>query len=234
MAPSPSTDDSDTAGEQRFNAERQDLVREIEDEFRLTAEWTGRDAPNRRVHDAIARVPRHAFVPEVERSLSYVNTPLPIGWGQTISQPFIVALMTDLLDPEPGDVVLEVGTGSGYQAAVLSLLVAKVYSIEVVAELAERAADVLARLGYANVDVRGGDGARGWPDKAPFDKIIVTAEAAEIPRDLIDQLAPGGRLIMPVEDAGIQLLTVLNKRPDGATDRRELLPVAFVPLRSPT
>jgi protein-L-isoaspartate(D-aspartate) O-methyltransferase len=126
--------------------------------------------------------------------------------------------------------VLEVGTGSGYQAAILSLLVAKVYSIEVVADLAERAAQVLARLGYDNVEVRTGDGADGWPDKAPFDKIIVTAEAAEIPGDLIDQLAPGGRLIMPVGKTGLQQLTALDKRDDGAIDRRELLPVSFVPL----
>ena len=233
MASSPSTDDSAMADERRFITEREELVRDIEDEFRLTSAWTGREAPDSRVRDAIARVPRHEFVPAVEQSLSYANSPLPIGWGQTISQPFVVALMTDLLDPEPDDVVLEVGTGSGYQAAILSLLVAKVYSIEVIADLAEHAAQVLGRLGYDNVEVRTGDGARGWPDKAPFSKIIVTAEAAEIPGDLIDQLASGGRLIMPVGESEFQRLTVLDKRDDGTTDRRELLPVTFVPLRSP-
>jgi protein-L-isoaspartate(D-aspartate) O-methyltransferase len=232
MASSPSTDDSAMANQRRFTTEREELVREIEEEFRLTAAWTGREAPDSRVRDAMVHVPRHAFVPAAEQSLSYVNSPLPIGWGQTISQPFVVALMTDLLDPEPGDVVLEVGTGSGYQAAVLSLLVAKVYSIEIVADLAEHAAQMLGRLGYDNVEVRTGDGARGWPDKAPFDKIVVTAEAAVIPVALIDQLAPGGRLIMPVGESGVQNLTVLDKRDDGTTDRRELLPVTFVPLRS--
>ena len=233
MAQAPSVDDNVMARTRRFDAERRDLVRDIEDEFRLTSAWTGREAPDSRVRDAIARVPRHEFVPAVEQSLSYANSPLPIGWGQTISQPFVVALMTDLLDPEPDDVVLEVGTGSGYQAAILSLLVAKVYSIEVIADLAEHAAQVLGRLGYDNVEVRTGDGARGWPDKAPFSKIIVTAEAAEIPGDLIDQLASGGRLIMPVGESEFQRLTVLDKRDDGTTDRRELLPVTFVPLRSP-
>lgn len=230
---SPAFNDDDKPRERRFDSQRRDLVREIEDEFRASARWTGRDSPAPRVMEAIARVPRHAFVPEPERASSYVNIPLPIGRGQTISQPFIVALMTDLLDPRPDDVVLEVGTGSGYQAAVLSGLVARVYSVEVIAELAERAADTLARLGDDNVEVRTGDGADGWPEHAPFDKIIVTAEADEIPSSLIEQLAPGGRLVMPVGADGYQMLTRLDKHQDGTTERHALLPVAFVPLRSP-
>lgn len=211
---------------------RRALVDEVQADMAETAGWTGRAVLQPRVAEALGRVPRHEFVPEGERASAYANRPLPIGWDQTISQPFIVALMTDFLDPAPGDVVLEIGTGSGYQAAVLSLLVARVYSIERVPGLAEGAARTLARLGYQNVEVRAGDGADGWPEHAPFDKIIVTAEADEIPKALLDQLKPGGRLLMPVGDPGGQQLTLVEKREDGTCERREVLPVAFVPLIS--
>ncbi len=232
MTPSPSTDSDSAANEARFERERGQLVAEIEAEFRATADLTGRATLHPRVRDAMLATPRHEFVPEIERTFAYINHALPIGHDQTISQPYIVALMSDLLDPEPDDIVLEVGTGSGYQAAVLSVLVDKVYSIEVVPELASGAAEVLARLGYRNVEVRTGDGAHGWPEHAPFDKIIVTAEAAEIPGDLMDQLKPGGRLVMPVGDRYGQQLMLAEKRADGAVERLPLLPVAFVPLRS--
>ncbi len=148
--------------------------------------------------DAMGAVPREAFVLPEYRHQAYRNTPLPIEAGQTISQPLIVALMTEMLDPQPGDVMLEVGTGSGYQAAVLSHLVKHVYSVEIVAELADSAGEVLKKLGYKNVTVRAGDGYAGWPEHAPFDGIIVTAAAAHIPPPLLQQLKPGGRLVIPV------------------------------------
>ncbi len=189
----------------------------------------GRISP--RVQAAMGTVPRHMLVPERDRSRAYADRPLPIGYGQTISQPYIVALMTELLQPGPKDVVLEVGTGSGYQAAVLSLLVAHVYTIEIVDGLARRAAADLARLGYGNVTVRAGDGYKGWPDHAPFDSIIVTAAPKEIPPPLIAQLAPGGRLVMPLEDAlGHQSLIVLEKDRSGQIVKRKVIAVRFVPL----
>ena len=232
MEPSRSTDDPRATDENDYQRERRLLIEEIEAEMVATADWTGTAALDPHVKKAMEEVPRHEFVPEIERSFAYVNHPLPIGWDQTISQPYIVALMTNLLQPVPKDIVLEIGTGSGYQAAVLSLLVQKVYSIEVVPGLAERAARVLHRLGYDNVEVRAGDGAHGWPERAPFDKIIVTAEAAEIPRDLIDQLKPRGLLVMPVGSPYSQQLMLLKKHIDGAIEQKAVLPVAFVPLRS--
>jgi protein-L-isoaspartate(D-aspartate) O-methyltransferase len=224
MAPSPSGD-----GDPHV-AERRNLVREIEAEVAATADWTGRDRLAPRVLDAMRTVPRHEFVPRAEREIAYINNALPIGHGQTISQPYIVALMTDLLDAGPDSVILEVGTGSGYQAAVLSGLVRHVWSIEVVPELAASAAERLRRLGYDNVTVRDGDGAAGWPEHAPYDGIIVTAQAMTIPPALVEQLVPNGRLVIPVGGAGGQMLTVVTKRPDGDTDQRAVLPVAFVPL----
>lgn len=183
------------------------------------------------VLEAMGRVPRHQFVPEVLRAAAYADRPLPIGEGQTISQPYIVALMTDLLEPGPGDVMLEVGTGSGYQAAVLSGLVGKVYSIEIVEPLARQAATRLAALGYNNVVVRHGDGYAGWPEAAPFDGIIVTAGADHIPKPLIEQLKPGGRMVIPVgPSTGNQQLLLIEKRPDGSVRRRRLIPVSFVPF----
>ncbi|HET9948111.1 MAG TPA: protein-L-isoaspartate(D-aspartate) O-methyltransferase [Longimicrobiales bacterium] len=183
------------------------------------------------VLDAMRSVPRHEFVPAERRALAYEDMPLPIGLGQTISQPYVVALMTELLDPEPGDRILEVGTGSGYQAAVAARLVAEVYTIEIVPELARSAAERLERLGVENVRVREGDGYLGWPEEAPFDGILVTAGADEVPPPLVEQLAPGGRMVIPVGDARAgQVLRVLEKLPDGEVSERDVLPVRFVPL----
>ncbi len=184
-----------------------------------------------RVLDAMRRVPRHMLVPEEVRSRAYENVPLPIGHDATISQPYIVALMTELLRLEPGHRVLEVGTGSGYQAAVLSGLVDHVYSIEIVEPLARRAERDLATLGYRNVTVRAGDGYAGWPEHAPFDRIIVTAAAPHVPRPLIDQLRPGGRMVIPVSrGAQGDMLVLVEKRANGQVRQRDLLPVSFVPL----
>lgn len=182
------------------------------------------------VLDAMAKVPREAFVPEERRELAYRPTALDIGHGQTISQPLIVAVMTGLLRPAPDHKVLEIGTGSGYQAAVLSRLVAEVYSIEVVAALSARAADALAGLGCSNVHLRVGDGRGGWPEAAPFDGIIVTAAAAgDVPKLLLDQLKPGGRLVAPVGDKK-QNLMLAEKDATGAVVAHSMLPVRFVPL----
>jgi protein-L-isoaspartate(D-aspartate) O-methyltransferase len=190
----------------------------------------------RGVHDAkvlaaMRKVPRHLFVPSESVAQAYEDYPLPIGHGQTISQPYIVALMTELLDPKRSDTVLEVGTGSGYQAAVLAELVAKVYTIEIVEPLGKRAGKVLHELGYRNVEVRVGDGYGGWPAAAPFDAIIVTAAPAAVPQPLIDQLKPGGRMVIPVgEMFYAQELLLVHKESDGKTTTRRTLPVRFVPL----
>lgn len=200
-------------------------------EARDAAPWVGKADIDPRVMEAMAKVPRHEFVPVDVIYAAYENGPLPIGHGQTISQPYIVALMTDLLQPEPEDVILEVGTGSGYQAAVLSLLVSQVYSIEVVQALTESAAALLKRLAYNNIETRWGDGYHGWLEHAPYDGIIVTAAAPEVPQPLIDQLKPGGRLVIPVSDRLLgQDLLVLEKDDQGQIHRRSVLPVAFVPL----
>jgi protein-L-isoaspartate(D-aspartate) O-methyltransferase len=207
------------------------LLRDIAMEVHYTRDLIGRDALDPRVMAAMAEVPRDAFVPADERQYAYANGPLPIGWGQTISQPYIVALMTDLLGCGPQARVLEVGTGSGYQAAVLSRVVGQVYSVEIIPELAETAARRLAELGYANLTTRLGDGYLGWPEQAPFDGILVTAAAPRIPSPLVEQLGPGARLILPVgEPHGHQELLVVEKSPDGSVHTRPVLPVAFVPL----
>ena len=183
------------------------------------------------VLDALGKVPRHLFVPLSLGAAAYANRPLAIGHGQTISQPYIVALMTDLLEPRKDDVVLEVGTGSGYQAAVLAELVHHVYSIEIVAPLAAEAVPRLKRLGYDNVTVREGDGYAGWPEHAPFDAIIVTAGAPHIPPPLVEQLKPGGHMVIPVgATRARQELILVEKRGDGEIRKRNLGPVAFVPL----
>jgi len=207
------------------------LLAEIAGDYQLTAHLTGRTAPGPAVVAALRAVPRHAFVPVAERRFAYENRPLPIGAGQTISQPFIVALMTDLLDPKPDHVVLEIGTGCGYQAAVLARIVRRVYSVEVVPELAASAAERLAALGYRGVAVRQGDGHDGWPEHAPYDGIIVTAGAADIPGPLIAQLKAGGRMVIPV-DHGVygQVLILVEKDATGHVSRRDVLPVAFVPF----
>lgn len=213
------------------DAEKEKLLRDIEWEVQLTREYTGRDHLDPRIMEAIAKVPRHEFVPLESRSYAYDDGPLPIGFGQTVSQPFIVALMTDLLDPQPDDVILEVGTGSGYQTAVLAELVRKVYSIEIISALADSARQRLARLGYTNVEIKTGDGYFGWPEHAPFDGIIVTAAAPEIPPPLVEQLKPGGRLVLPVgEPLGHQILKQVCKKKEGDTEVHEILGVAFVPL----
>lgn len=196
-----------------------------------SSDYTGINQLSDRVIAALGSVPREEFVPTAYRHRAYDNTPLPIAAGQTISQPLIVALMTELLDPQPDDVVLEVGTGSGYQAAVLSSLVARVYSIEIVEELAHSADAVLHELGYNNVVVRAGDGYAGWPEHAPFDGIIVTAAAEELPPPLLQQLKPGGKLIIPVgETHGYQELLLIEVDSNGEIDRQSVLPVRFVPL----
>ncbi len=214
-----------------FAAERARLVAEVDATYAETARETGLAAMSPAVRAALAAVERHRFVPESQRGLAYGNHPLPIGAGQTISQPYIVALSTDLIDPQPGDTVLEVGTGSGYQAAMLAEIVAQVFSIELIPDLGRSAAARLAALGYANVEVRIGDGYAGWPEKAPFDGIIVTAAPPRVPEALVEQLASGGRMVIPVgERYGVQELLVLTKREDGSVERRSVLPVRFVPL----
>jgi len=183
------------------------------------------------VLDVMAKVPRHRFVPTLLEGLAYRDGPLPIGFGQTISQPFIVALMTELANPKPDSVVLEIGTGSGYQAAVLSPLVKTVCSIEIVPELGELAAKRLADLGYDNVRTRVGDGYFGWRDCGPFDAILVTAAAGHVPPPLVEQLKPGGRMVIPVGGAyAPQYLTLVEKAADGGVATRQVLPVRFVPL----
>ena len=189
----------------------------------------GRDITNARVLAALGSVPRHEFVPERVRNQAYEDHPLPIGYGQTISQPYIVAFMTEKLDPQPKDRVLEIGTGSGYQAAVLAKLVAKVYTIEIVEPLAERARADLQRLGYTNVLVRAGDGYLGWPDAAPFDAIIVTCAPDKVPQPLIEQLKDGGRMIIPIGETWEQKLVLLRKRGQ-RLEETVVLPVRFVPM----
>ena len=189
-----------------------------------------RDIRNERVLEAMKKVPRHLFMPASVRQYAYVDSPIPIGQSQTISQPYIVALMTQTVDPKPGDRSLEVGTGSGYQAAVLGELVQEVYTIEIIPDLAERAEKALAELGYDNVEVRQGDGYQGWPEKAPFDIILITAAPEEIPQPLIDQLAEGGRLVVPVGPQGeVQTLTLVTKE-KGEVKRAYITDVRFVPM----
>lgn len=210
----------------RYAEERSRLVSSIRD----YAETIGESADSR-VLAAMGAVPRHLFVPPGQRDEAYADYPLPIGEGQTISQPSLVALMTHLLRPKRGDTVLEVGTGSGYQAAILSRLVRRVYTIEIVGPLARQASGRLARLGYANVAVRHGDGYAGWPDHAPFDSIIVTAGAPHVPKPLIDQLKPGGRMVIPVGPANsAQRLKLIVKDARGRMQERIIIPVRFVPL----
>ena len=210
---------------------RERLVREIAADARDTAAYTGRARFSDAVMGAMAKVPRHLFVPADQRAYAYENRPLPIGHGQTISQPYIVALMSDLADVQPGQRVLEIGTGSGYQAAVLAELGAEVYSIEIVVPVAQAGARALREAGYGRVQTRIGDGYLGWPDAAPFDVIVVTAAPPEIPAPLVEQLKPGGRLVVPVGARGeTQQLMVGIKRADGTLDQRRTLPVRFVPF----
>ena len=188
-----------------------------------------RDISSKRVLEAMRKVPRHQFVDERNWDRAYEDYPLPIGQGQTISQPYIVALMTQLVDPQPTDKALDVGTGSGYQAAVLAELVDHVYGIEIVKPLADRADQTLQRLGYQNVTVRHGDGYHGWPSEAPFDLIIVAAAPDHIPPKLVQQLAPGGKMVIPVGDRW-QTLILVEKKADGSIQQQNVAPVAFVPM----
>ncbi|MBI4006528.1 MAG: protein-L-isoaspartate(D-aspartate) O-methyltransferase [Gammaproteobacteria bacterium] len=207
------------------------MIEEINDTVRLTSDYIGKTTLDERVMAVMAKVPRHEFVPDKVKSYAYANRPLPIGEGQTISQPYIVALMTDLAGIDQDSIVLEVGTGSGYQAAVLAELVRHVYTIEIIEELGQQAERDLQRLGYTNVTVKIGDGYHGWAEHAPFDAILVTAAPEEIPEPLIQQLKPGGKLVIPLgSQIGFQSLIVVEKDSAGKIRRRDVLPVGFVPL----
>jgi protein-L-isoaspartate(D-aspartate) O-methyltransferase len=219
------------ADAQDLAAERARMVVEIDQMYAETRAETGLAAMAPRVRAALGKVERHRLVPPEQANLAYRNHPLPIGHSQTISQPYIVALSTDLLVPEPGHVVLEVGTGSGYQAAVLAEIVKQVYTIEIVEPLGRAAESRLAALGYKNVEVRIGDGYKGWPEKAPFDGIVVTAAAPRVPQVLVDQLKPGGRMVIPIgERWEVQQLLLIVRNADGTLQQKNVLPVRFVPL----
>ena len=210
---------------------RERLVIEISQDVMDTSGYIGKNALDERVMRAIGTVGRHHFVPDKLQSQAYENRPLPIGFGQTISQPYIVALMTDLMKLEQDDVVLEIGTGSGYQAAILSRLVAQVYSIEIIPELAKSSSQRLRRLGFANVAVKNADGYYGWQEHAPYDAIIVTAASSHIPPPLVSQLKPGGVLVIPVGPVfQVQQLSLVSKSMDGKLKTRQVLPVRFVPF----
>lgn len=195
----------------------------------VVEQLASRDIDNERVLDALRRIPRHELVPDRIRPRAYDDSALPIGQGQTISQPYIVALMTQLVDPQPDHRALDIGTGSGYQAAVLSELVEKVFSIEIIESLADSARDSLQSLGYANITVRHGDGYRGWKSEAPFDVIIVAAAPDHIPQALVEQLAPGGKMVIPVGKY-YQNLILISKAQDGTVTEQSVAPVAFVPM----
>jgi protein-L-isoaspartate(D-aspartate) O-methyltransferase len=214
-----------------YEAERMALLREIEQDVRDTAAYLNRRALDERVMRALATVPRHEFVQSDDRRFAYENRPLPIGHGQTISQPYIVAIMTDLIDPGAGCRALEIGTGSGYQAAILSHVCEQVYTVEIIEALGTEARERLTRLGYRNVEVRLGDGYYGWEQHAPFDAIVVTAVASHIPPPLLKQLKPGGRMILPIGTRfTAQELVLVTKGDDGRITTRQILPVRFVPL----
>ena len=219
------------ANAQDYKIRRDRMVAEVDAMYAETERETGLARMSPAVRKALGSVERHRLVPEGQRDLAYRNHPLPIGAGQTISQPYIVALSADLLQPQPDHVVLDVGTGSGYQAAVLAEAVKQVYSIELIDSLARTAAQRLAELGYRNIEVKTGDGYAGWPEKAPFDGIVVTAAAPRIPQALLTQLKPGGRMVIPLGGEGrVQYLKVVTKRADGGYDERDVIPVRFVPL----
>ncbi|HXU94178.1 MAG TPA: protein-L-isoaspartate(D-aspartate) O-methyltransferase [Gallionella sp.] len=214
-----------------YDAERNRMVDEVSADAAATASSSGIGALSPQVVAAMRKVERDRFVPGWLSSLAYLNRPLPIGHGQTISQPFIVALMTDLMQVKPGDKVLEIGTGSGYQAAILAAMGGSVYSIEIIEPLGKKAAERLEALGYRNVKTRVGDGYYGWPEAAPFDAIMVTAAASHVPPPLLKQLKQGGRMVIPL---GTQFMTqslmLVEKKPDGSVTTRQILPVRFVPL----
>jgi len=221
------------ADQKEWSQMRDQMIEEIEQDMLRARRYVGKSTLSPEVLEAISRVKRHEFVPQAMQQNAYDNFPLPIGNGQTISQPFIVALMTDLLEVDSNSRVLEIGTGSGYQAAVLAEIVHEVFTIEIVGELARQAQARLAELGYDNVQVRYGDGMLGWPLEAPFNGIIVTAAGLDIPQTLLDQLLPGGRLVMPVGAQNeTQQLKVITRNPDRSFSERDVLPVRFVPITS--
>jgi protein-L-isoaspartate(D-aspartate) O-methyltransferase len=214
-----------------YEIERQRLLDDVARMTHETSAETGRTTLDPRVMEALGRVARHRLVPAGDEGQAYRNSPLSIGFGQTISQPFIVALMTDLLELKAGDKVLEVGTGSGYQAAVLAELGARVYTTEIIEELGRAAQERLSALGYDTIVLRIGDGSAGWPEQAPFDAVVVTAAPPAVPRALEDQLKPGGRLVVPVGSAeGDQTLYLIAKDAHGRIERRPVLAVRFVPM----
>lgn len=215
--------------EQHLAMYRRHMVEVIEMHFDLSEEEIGRAAPSEQLHRALMDVPRHLFVPQTLMLMSYQDTPLPIGFDKTISQPFIGALMLDLLDLHPGSRVLEVGTGLGYQAAIMADMGADVFSVEVVEEFADAAKERFSLLGYG-IDVRVGDGSRGWLEHAPFDRILVTAAAEEVPDALVAQLSPGGRIVIPLGGPEIQQLSVVEKDASGEIETREIMPVRFTQL----
>ena len=217
-------------GEEHLAVLRRHMVEVVEIHADLAAEEIGAAALDARVLEAMRRVPRHLFVPAPLAHLAYQDTPLPIGFDKTISQPFVCALMTHLLGPGPGDAVLEVGTGLGYQTAVLAELAGRVRSVEVVEELALSAEARLRGLGYDGAEVRVGDGSRGWAEHAPFDGVLVTAAAEQPPEALLEQLKPGGRMVIPLGGTEIQQLTVLTRQTGGDTNIREIMPVRFTQL----
>jgi protein-L-isoaspartate(D-aspartate) O-methyltransferase len=216
-----------------YTSLREQMIEEIAEEAAATASHTGRAVFSAGVMRALAGVPRHEFVPVELQPYAYLNRPLPIGFEKTISQPYIVALMTDLLALTTDQVVLEIGAGAGYQAAVAARLAKRVYSVEIIEELAAGAERRLERLGYANVEVRVGNGYYGWPDRGPFDAIIVTAACELIPPPLLAQLKPGGRMVIPTGIAAKQALTFVERAPGGKYSTREVLPVRFSELEEP-
>ncbi|MDD5412391.1 MAG: protein-L-isoaspartate(D-aspartate) O-methyltransferase [Methylobacter sp.] len=222
---------SHVIAEDDFRQQRHALVGIIKTQVMATRDYLKQESLDERVFDALRKVPRHEFVPESQRPYAYGNWPLSIGYGQTISQPYIVAVMTDLLKLKKTDRVLEVGTGSGYQAAILAELADSVYTIEIVEELGRQAAENLKRTGYGAVHTRIGDGYYGWEKEAPFDGIVVTAVASHIPPPLLKQLKPGGRMVLPVGAQFMtQYLVLVTKDVDGKITTRQILPVSFVPL----
>ena len=218
--------------EEHFAILRRHMAEMIAINAELASEELGKEALDERVIAAMGRVPRHRFVPEPLAAYGYHDRPIPIGFDKTISQPFVVAVMTDLLALQPHETVLEVGTGLGYQAAVLAELARQVWSVEVVEEFAASAETLLRRLGYANIGIRVGDGLRGWAEHAPFDKIIVTAAAQRMPPVLVEQLKPGGRMVLPMGPPAMQKLTVIDKDAAGRVELRKLIPVRFSPLET--
>jgi protein-L-isoaspartate(D-aspartate) O-methyltransferase len=211
---------------------RRHMVEVVDIHFDLMSDELDKPCMGERLRRALLKVPRHHFVPRELVMAAYQDGPLPIGFDKTISQPFIAALMLDLLDVGPDDDVLEVGTGYGYQAALLAELARHVWSVDVVEEFVEMAQARMEALGYANVTLRAGDGSRGWPDASPFDRILVTAAAREIPEELLRQLKPGGRLVLPLGGQDVQQITLVEKRDDGAVVSRAIMPARFTSLET--